>query len=157
MWSSSRTISVRRANRRPCLIVNASVLILGLISQVAEELWEVKDKKIRNLTKVRATGASCPCRSLSAFDATPFPPYRKGSQLKTTSISLSRSPRLQSRKPNCSRRVARRRRLSTVWCQGWVGSLKYRLRVCREPFEAEWGGSGVEGVAEAAASHEEMR
>jgi ATP-binding cassette subfamily F protein 2 len=26
---------------------------LGLISQVAEELWEVKDKKIRNLTKVR--------------------------------------------------------------------------------------------------------
>src|ERR1700761_2698761 len=25
----------------------------GLISQVAEELWEVKDKAIRNLTKVR--------------------------------------------------------------------------------------------------------
>ena len=24
---------------------------LGLISQVAEELWEVKDKKIRNLTR----------------------------------------------------------------------------------------------------------
>ena len=26
---------------------------LGLISQVAEELWEVRDKTIRNLSKVR--------------------------------------------------------------------------------------------------------
>lgn len=25
--------------------------VLGLISQVAEELWEVKDRKIKNLTK----------------------------------------------------------------------------------------------------------
>ena len=28
-----------------------SYYIVGLISQVAEELWEVKDKTIRNLTK----------------------------------------------------------------------------------------------------------
>jgi ATP-binding cassette, subfamily F, member 2 len=28
-------------------------MCLGLISQVAEELWEVKNKKIRNLSKVR--------------------------------------------------------------------------------------------------------
>jgi ATP-binding cassette, subfamily F, member 2 len=27
-------------------------MCLGLISQVAEELWEVKNKKIRNLSKV---------------------------------------------------------------------------------------------------------
>src|SRR5258708_11897335 len=85
VWSSSRTISVRQANRRLRLIVNAFLLTLGLISQVAEELWEVKDKKIRNLTKVRSTRASC--RSLSASDGAPFPPYRKGSQLKTTSTS----------------------------------------------------------------------
>ena len=56
MWSLSRTISVRKVNRCLRLVVNASVVLtLGLISQVAEELWEVKDKKIRNLTKVRRT------------------------------------------------------------------------------------------------------
>ena len=44
------------------------MLSLGLISQVAEELWEVKDKKIRNLTKVRTLRASC--LSLSALDTT---------------------------------------------------------------------------------------
>ena len=54
VWSLSRTISVRKVNRCLRLVVNASVVLtLGLISQVAEELWEVKDKKIRNLTKVR--------------------------------------------------------------------------------------------------------
>jgi ATP-binding cassette subfamily F protein 2 len=53
-------------------IVNFYHANLGLISQVAEELWEVKDKKIRNLSKVRAPGASC--RSLSALDITSFPP-----------------------------------------------------------------------------------
>jgi ATP-binding cassette subfamily F protein 2 len=44
------------------------MLTLGLISQVAEELWEVKAKKIRNLTKVRTPRASC--LSLSALDTT---------------------------------------------------------------------------------------
>jgi hypothetical protein len=31
------------------------ICIIGLISQVAEELWEVKDKTIRNLTKDNIT------------------------------------------------------------------------------------------------------
>ena len=55
-WSSSRTISVRT----PFLLytifrshdaVNELLYPTGLISQVAEELWEVKDKGVRNLTK----------------------------------------------------------------------------------------------------------
>lgn len=54
------------------------VSTLGLISQVAEELWEVKDKKIRNLTGVRTAKASC--RSLSALT----PPHRRELQFKTT-------------------------------------------------------------------------
>lgn len=37
-------------SHRTCPISAYSVL-LGLISQVAEDLWEVKDKTIKNLTK----------------------------------------------------------------------------------------------------------
>ena len=46
--SSSPTTSVSRACPYP---VVACSYFSGLISQVAEELWEVKDRKIRNLTK----------------------------------------------------------------------------------------------------------
>ena len=60
--------------------VYTSILTLGLISQVAEELWEVKDKKIRNLTRVRTPEASC--RSLSALTL----PHRKELQSETTRI-----------------------------------------------------------------------
>ena len=40
-------------SRRRCRIPNNSGLIIwtGLISQVAEELWEVKGRKIKNLTR----------------------------------------------------------------------------------------------------------
>lgn len=46
---SSPTTSVR-----PCpfrILLDANFLSVGLISQVAEDLWEVKDKKVINLTK----------------------------------------------------------------------------------------------------------
>jgi len=62
-------------------VINTSTLAQGLISQVAEELWEVKDKKIRNLSKVRTPGASC--HSLSALT----PPHRKELQSETIRIS----------------------------------------------------------------------
>ena len=108
MWLSSRMISVRRVDRRHSLMGNNFGLTLGLISQVAEELWEVKGKKIRNLTKVITPRASR--GSLSAFDVTSFPPHRKELQSETTRTSCERSPRLRSRKRSCSRRVLRRKR-----------------------------------------------
>lgn len=49
MLLSSPTTSVR-----PCpfrILLGANFLSVGLISQVAEDLWEVKDKKVINLTK----------------------------------------------------------------------------------------------------------
>ena len=39
------------ANHIPASILTIVLLRSGLISQVAEELWEVKDKTIKNLTK----------------------------------------------------------------------------------------------------------
>ena len=51
--SLSRTISVSPPPQYSSLIwsVYNANLVLGLISQVAEDLWEVKDKKVINLTK----------------------------------------------------------------------------------------------------------
>ena len=46
--SSSRTTSVRYTSR---VVARMLTVLAGLISQVAEELWEVKDRKIKNLTK----------------------------------------------------------------------------------------------------------
>ena len=48
MSSSSRTTSVRYTSR---VVAGMLTVLAGLISQVAEELWEVKDRKIKNLTK----------------------------------------------------------------------------------------------------------
>ena len=46
MWSLYPTISVRSLK-----VKWASANAVGLISQVAEDLWEVKDRKVINLTK----------------------------------------------------------------------------------------------------------
>ena len=51
--SSSLTISVRRSRVVWSLILSNG--LSGLISQVADELWEVKDRKIKNLTKYDVT------------------------------------------------------------------------------------------------------
>lgn len=51
VWLLSRTISVS-------LLFTVGEFrwsLTGLISQVAEELWEVKDKKVMNLTKQEIT------------------------------------------------------------------------------------------------------
>ena len=50
MSSSSRTTSVRTV-QLPSRRAQTHDALVGLISQVAEELWEVKDRKIKNLTK----------------------------------------------------------------------------------------------------------
>lgn len=48
MLSSCRTTSVSISDISWCSVAHSRA---GLISQVAEELWEVKDRKIKNLTK----------------------------------------------------------------------------------------------------------